>query len=136
MTMPRNRIDIVMRRVLVLSFLFLFFASTLCCAQSGFPLSEDGKYKAVSVRDRGKHFKVIEVATGRKILVTHAKYPTSNIVKAAGFGVFDGEFVIAAAYHYGHTSSTWIGIWSLKSGKFLGSKEKSGYSTEVEWVFK
>jgi hypothetical protein len=136
MSMPRNRIDIAMRKVLVLSLLFLFFASTLCRAQIGFSLSEDGKYKAVLVRDRGEHFKVIEVATGRKILVTHAKFPTSNIVKAAGFGVFDGEFAIAAAYHYGHTRSTWIGVWSLESGAFLGSKEKSGYSTDVGWVFK
>ena len=135
MTMLRNRIDVLMLEVLVLCFL-MFATSTLSWAQPIFPLSKDGKYKAVSVKNNGKHFKVIEVNTGRTILVTHAKYPTPNIVKAGGFGVFDDQLAIAAAYHYGHTSSSWIGIWSLKSGKFLGSKEKSGYSTEVEWVFK
>ena len=114
--------------------LCLLFAPAVF-AQSNLPPSSDGKYEAVRVGSGDDvHFQVKEVKTGRVVLTTYAQYP-GNKVKAGVFSPDAKEF--AAAYHYGHDGNyTWIGIWSLETGKLLRTKKEKDFLRELSPVFK
>lgn len=108
---------------------------TPCYGQLRFR-SPDGKYEAIQIGSGNDlHYKVIEIETGREVMVSHAQYKTPNDVKAAIFSSDSKKF--AAAYHYGHRGGyTWIGIWGIKTGMLLDSKEKPGWTTDISSVFK
>jgi hypothetical protein len=43
---------------------------------------------------------------------------------------------IAAAYHYSHEGQyTWVGIWDIESGNLIDTKRRSGWTTDIFWVF-
>lgn len=94
-----------------------------------FPDSPDGKYRAEKLYENGVHYKIVEKATSKTVLITHAQYETANDVKAGKFS--DDSKKFAAAYHYGHTHSTWIGIWSLTTGKLINTITLSGYQRNI-----
>lgn len=100
-----------------------------------FPDSPDNRYRAKAIGGGADvHYQVIELATGRVILTTHAEYTTPNDVKAGGFSSDSKKF--AAAYHYGHAGNyTWIGVWSTETGAFLYSKTGSGWTTNLCGAF-
>ncbi len=97
--------------------------------------SKDGKYEAKaipSVKDaKDVHYEVREIPSGRLVLRTFAQYPTANDVKGGGFSTDSKKF--AAAYHYGHDGGyTWIGIWSVETGKLEGPPVRvEGWSSDV-----
>ncbi len=115
--------------------LFLFLLLASCSTEGQFPDSPDGRYRAKEVGAGADiHYQVVEIKTGRVILTTNAQYDTANDVKAGGFSSDSKKF--AAVYHYGHAGNySWIGVWSTETGKFLYSKEKSGWTTSLAGVF-
>ncbi len=106
-----------------------------CSAGGTFPSSSDGQYEAVEISDeKGLHYQIKEVKSGQTLFVTRAAYETPNDVKAGIFSPDNKRF--GAAYHYGHEGpTTWVGIWEVPSGKWIEEKEKSGYLTDLTWVF-
>jgi len=73
---------------------------------------------------------VREIKTRRIVLITHGKYETPNDAKALLWSPDSKKF--AAFYHYGQRAKkssqyTWIGIWSLETGKLLRTKEEAGW---------
>jgi hypothetical protein len=105
------------------------------CDAARFPRSPDGKYEAVRLKDEkgGIHFQVKEVEGGRVVLTTNAQYETPNDVKAGKFSADSTK--LAVAYHY-DGPSTWVGVWSLKTGKRLGTTILKGCVTSIpDFVF-
>lgn len=92
--------------------------------------SPDGKYEARKTDTKsGVHYEVKLVDGGDTVLITSAEHPSWNQVVAGRFSADSTEF--AAAYHYGHEGKyTWIGVWSLKDGEFVGDVRKKG-----EWTY-
>lgn len=123
--------------ILVVSSLLIAY-SPIACAQA--LRSPDGKYEAKPVPSgkdaKDVHYEIRDVATGRLVLRTYAQYPTANDVKAGGFSLDSKRF--AAAYHYGHDGNyTWIGVWSVETGKFSGSPIRlDGWSRDVTTAFR
>jgi hypothetical protein len=110
--------------------------SSGCDGATRFPQSADGKWEAVRVRDEegGFNFQVKEVEGGKVVLTTSPKYSSPNDVKAGNFSPDSTKF--AACYHYSG-NYTWVGVWSLKTGKQLGETELSGFVTNIpDSVFK
>ncbi len=100
------------------------------------PRSPDGKYKAISIAlgESGEHYQIKEIGTERIVMTTHAQYETKNDVKAGLFSPDSKK--IAAAYHYGHEGEyTWVGIWDIETGNLVDTKRKSGWTTDIYWVF-
>lgn len=116
--------------------LFLLLSSAVC-AQSTLLRSPDRKFEAFVVAGPGSdlHFQVKETKTGRIVLTTEPQYSTPNIVKAGMFSPDSKEF--GAGYHYGHKGSyTWVGIWSLETGKRVRAAEQSGWIQDISFVFR
>lgn len=100
------------------------------------PQSPDGKYQGVlaSLGSSGKHYQIKEVGTGRIVMTTNAQYETENDVKAGLF--YSDSRKIAAAYHYSHEGQyTWVGIWDIETGNQIDTKRKTGWTTDLYWVF-
>jgi hypothetical protein len=102
-----------------------FTLIVVACARAQGPQSPDGRYRVESARSgESVHCRVIEEATGRVVLTTHAQFPSKNDVKSNDLqscGAFSSDSTrIAAIYHYGHRGSyTWIGVFSLATGKLV-----------------
>jgi hypothetical protein len=106
--------------------------STGCDASSRFPRSPDGRYELVEVRGEagGIHYQAKTVQDGKVILTTHGEYSTPNDVKAGTFSADSTK--VAAAYHYGHAGNyTWIGVWDLRTRKFVRSVRLEGWTTSI-----
>lgn len=116
--------------VLALAAAVPLVGSSGCEAATRFPRSTNGKYEAVRIKDDkgGIHFQVKEVDGGKVVLTTSAQYETPNDVKAGNFNADSTQ--LAAAYHYGGPY-TWIGVWSLKTGKRLGTTILKGWVTSI-----
>ncbi|NOY60939.1 MAG: hypothetical protein GXO75_18675 [Calditrichaeota bacterium] len=99
------------------------------------PRSPDGKYKAVRVvSGNDEHYQVKEIGTGRIVCTTHAQYKTPNKAKAGLFSPDSKK--IAVAYHYGQGDNyTWIGIWDIETCNLIDTKRRSGWTTDIYWVF-
>ncbi len=100
------------------------------------PRSPNGKYQGVRVAlgNGDEHYQVKEIGTGRLVMTTHAQYKTPNDVKAGLFSPDSNK--IAAAYHYGHEGNyTWVGVWDIETGNLVDTKRKSGWTTDIYWVF-
>lgn len=97
--------------------------------------SPDGKYEAsIEASESGLHYVVKDISTGRVALTTYAQYPTANDVKVGLFSPDSKQF--AAAYHYGHAGNyTWIGIWSVETGKLLRKEQKPDWVYDLSGVF-
>jgi len=102
---------------------------------SNFPNSPNKKYEAVYIStETGKHYKVIDSISKQVYFITYAEFSTSNDAKAGYFS--DDSTQFATAYHYGHKGNyTWIGIWDIKTGKFLRYTKTNGWTRNISWVF-
>lgn len=99
--------------------------------------SPDGKTEAKLVQEptpKDSHYQVREIATNKIIFTTFAQYSTPNDVKAGLFSPDSKQF--AAAYHYGHAGKyTWIGVWSVDTGKLVHLDQKPGWIYDIKGVF-
>jgi hypothetical protein len=99
--------------------------------------SPDKRYRAEEVRTNGKHYQIVEVASGRVVLTTAAQFASPNDVKHGEFGKSPGgEIRFAACYHYDHAGRyTWIGIWAL-DGRLVHSTTRPQWTTEIGDAFR
>ena len=120
--------------VTCLSFLSLYLSS---CFHDP-TISPDGRFQARLTESSdytNSAYEVIEIGTGKTILITHSQYPDMpNDVKAEVFSADSKMF--AVAYHYSHAGNyTWVGIWSTETGEFLYGERIEKWTTNIDEVF-
>jgi hypothetical protein len=100
-----------------------------------FPLSASERYAAALVQTgTGRHYEVRARASATALFTTRAQFTSLNDAKAGLFSRDGKRF--AAIYHYGHAGpETWLGLWEVPTGRFLGARLMPGYLTSVPRSF-
>lgn len=97
-------------------------------------ISSDGHYGVLMTSGSGPHCQVFEIPNNSFKFTTWAKPPSDNDVKNCDFGSNNTQF--AAAYHYSDNGDyTWIGVWSIQTGAYLGCFETFGWITDLSGAF-
>lgn len=97
-------------------------------------ISSDGRYGVLMTSGSGPHCQVFEIQNNSLKFTTWAKPPSDNDVKNCDFGSNNTQF--AAAYHYSDNGDyTWIGVWSIQTGAYLGCFETFGWITDLSGAF-